>query len=263
MFGILGAVCHSCAPNFTNGGTARWMGNEAGDMPLPSWGAGDLDNGDPLGPLFSPPSCDAVLREHLWFFANSSDGKARGVPTSTIGLTRKYLTSVGRAANLILNIGPDGRTGAVPAEDVARYSEMGAAIDCLFSQPIFNTSNGLTMSAAKEITWKLPGPVGGGFASNNVSIVIREDQRAGQLIGEYSLWCGGSLCEMATLGPSVIPAYSSASQRMQNGIGHKRILMMAPTSSFDTITLKIKTHYATAGSSKPSILRLGMCCAHS
>ena len=241
-----GAVCHSCVPNFTKGGTARWMGNEAGDMPLPSWGAGSHKNGDPLGPLFSPPSCDAVLREHLWFFVNSSDGKGRGVPTSTLGLTRKYLTSVGRAANLILNIGPDGRTGAIPAEDISRYSEMGAAIDCLFSQPIANTSEGLAMSATKLITWKLPEPIGGGVV-NNVSIIIREDQRAGQLIGEYSLWCGESMCEMATLERGVIPAYSSASQRTQNGIGHKRILLMAPTSSFDTITLKIKTHYATAG----------------
>ena len=80
-----------------------------------------------------------------------------------------------------------------------------------------------------------------------MSIVIREDQRSGQLIGEYNFWCGGSLCEMATLGPDVIPAYSSASQRMQNGIGHKRILMIAPTRAFATITLKIKTHYASVG----------------
>ena len=76
-----GAVCHSCTPNFTNAGTARWMGNEAADMPLPSWGAAaplSGGNGDPLGPIFEPPSCDAVLREHLWFFQNSSDGTARG-----------------------------------------------------------------------------------------------------------------------------------------------------------------------------------------
>jgi hypothetical protein len=38
-------------------------------------------------------------------------------------------------ANLILNIAPDG-TGAIPAEDVARYKEMGEAIQCLFSKSI-------------------------------------------------------------------------------------------------------------------------------
>ena len=242
-----GAVCHSCEPNFTDGGTVRWMGNEAGVMPLPSWGSGSVDNGDPLGSVFSPPSCDAVLREHLWFFANNSAGQAKGVPTSTLGLVRKWLTSVGRAANLILNVGPDGRTGAIPASDVARYAEMGAAVACLFSQPLANTSDGLAMSPGREITWKLPSPISG-----NVSIVIREDQRAGQLIGEYSLWCGGSHgmspCEMATLGPgSVIPAYHSAPRRTQNGIGHKRILLMALVDPVDTITLKIEVSYAVAG----------------
>ena len=268
-------------------------------MPLPSWGAAaplSGGNGDPLGPIFEPPSCDAVLREHLWFFQNSSDGTARGtkhaasfhendhfaktgsgqtqgilkndcrffpfpagVPTSSIGMTRKYLSSVGRAANLILNIAPDGRTGAIPSQDVTRYAEMGAAVSCLFSQPIANTTTleggeqqprRLVMSAANEITWNLSAPVGGsGGGNSNISIVLREDQRAGQLIGEYSLWCGASLCEMVTLGPgNVIPAYAgSAAQRTQNGIGHKRILLMAPTKAFDVITLKIKTHYAVGG----------------
>lgn len=75
------SICHSCFP-FTqdddigaggNGYGVRWMGNEEGVMPLPSWGA--LDNvfqqvpynGDPYGELFQPPSVDTVLREHFWW----------------------------------------------------------------------------------------------------------------------------------------------------------------------------------------------------
>ena len=242
-----GAVCHSCQSNFTKGGMARWMGNENGVMPLPSWGAGSPDkgdNGNPLGQAFIPPSCDAVLREHLWFFANTSTGVEKGVPTSTIGLVRKYLTSVGRAANLILNVGPDGRTGAIPAPDVTRYAEMGTAVACLFGQPLANTSDGLAMSAAGEITWKLGAPI----RASNVSIVMREDQRAGQLIGRYTLWCGESLCDMASLEPdNTIPAYHSVPDRTQTGIGHKRILLMTPASTFSAITLRIETHYAVAG----------------
>ena len=74
------SLCHSCFP-FTqdddigangDGYGVRWMGNEEGVMPLPSWGA--LDNvfqqvpynGDPYGELFQPPSVDTVLREHFW-----------------------------------------------------------------------------------------------------------------------------------------------------------------------------------------------------
>jgi hypothetical protein len=121
---------------------------------------------------------------------------------------------------------------------------MGAAVACLFGQPLANTSAGLAMNAAREITWKLGAPI----RANNVSIVMREDQRAGQLIGQYTLWCGESLCEMASLEPAnTIPAYHSVSDRTQTGIGHKRILLMTPTSAFDTITLRIETHYAVAG----------------
>ena len=242
-----GAVCHSCYANFSTAGTVRWMGNENGVMPLPSWGSGGQDvagNGDPLAPVFNPPSCDAVLREHFWFFSNTTTGEEKGVPTPTIGLVHKYLTSVGRASNLILNVGPDGRTGAIPGNDAARYAEMGTAVQCLFSQPIANTSSGLAMNADNEIAWKLPAPVALG---SNVSIVLREDQRAGQLVGEYSLWCGASLCEMSALAGNVIPAYHDVARRSQTGIGHKRILLMAPTAAFDTITLKVASHYAVAG----------------
>ena len=63
------AVCHSCYDNFTEAGSIRWMGNEEGMMPLPSWacakGDGSQgDGGNPLGEAFMPPSSDAVLREH-------------------------------------------------------------------------------------------------------------------------------------------------------------------------------------------------------
>ena len=143
------AVCHSCRNNYTTAGSVRWMGNEDGQMPLPSWGAMAMDGndtvevsqfnsgrGNPLGDAFTPPSADAVLREHLWFWANTSTGKAKGTPTSTLGLVHKYLTSVGRAANLILNVGPDGRTGYV---NFNRYSiapcssvEVSALVPLLF-----------------------------------------------------------------------------------------------------------------------------------
>ena len=72
------AVCHSCWSNFTKAGSVRWMGNEEGMMPLPSWGgsAGDGSkggNGNPLEDAFMPPSSDAVLREHYWFYQKNTD----------------------------------------------------------------------------------------------------------------------------------------------------------------------------------------------
>lgn len=186
------AVCHSCYSNFTEAGSIRWMGNEAGMMPLPSWACAKGDGsqgsgGNPLGEAFMPPSSDAVLREHYWFYQNATDGSAK----TALKLVHNYLTSVGRAANLILNVAPDG-TGAIPADDVSRYAEMGAAIECLFSQPLLDTNaTGATFSHKMA---KATGVIEWDFASqpvhaSNISFVVREDQREGQLIGNYTLQC--------------------------------------------------------------------------
>jgi hypothetical protein len=84
-----------------------------GVMPLPSWGAssggqhstggGTVGGGTPMGVTFEPPSCDAVLRNHYWFWQPHTESSTK----STHQLVSNYLTSVGRAANLILNIAPD------------------------------------------------------------------------------------------------------------------------------------------------------------
>ena len=135
-------------------------------MPLPSWGASSggqhstgVGGGDPLGVTFQPPSCDAVLREHYWFWQPNTEGRIK----STRELVSNYLTSVGRAANLILNIAPDD-TGAVPAQDVARYQEMGAAIKCLFSSKV---GSGAAQAVGTDgtATWTFSTPI----ASHNVS----------------------------------------------------------------------------------------------
>ena len=114
-----------------------------------------------------------------------------------------------------------------------------------------------------------------GIQSHNVSLVIREDQRQGQLIGNYSLECGygsasasadstGALqaatqwqaCPMGSLDEHVI------SSKLYPGVGHKRILLLAPyagnqTSDRDTLVWRalrfvVKSHFAT-GSQIPAL----------
>ena len=76
------AVCHSCHSNFTRAGAVRWMGNEEGVMPLPSWACAAADGtnsgvpagsggGSPLQDAYMPPSSDVVLREHYWYVGMS------------------------------------------------------------------------------------------------------------------------------------------------------------------------------------------------
>ena len=132
---------------------------------------------------------------------------------------------------------------------------MGAGVACLFSQPIANTysSTRLEMNTTThQITWQLPSPID---AFQNLSIVLREDQSAGQLIGNYSLWCGAVPCRMGSLGVhgDVIPAYqypanngSSIPVGLQSGIGHKRILLLHHPTEFDRISLQIHTQFQSS-----------------
>ena len=108
--------------------------------------------------------------------------------------------------------------------------------------------------------------------ASNISLVVREDQTEGQLIGNYSLQCahaaasnGGvawsrkptsnpqhgvasmdvserllvfSACAMGSLS-GVIPAGLVA------GIGHKRILMLAPSTPLHGVRVVVDTHFST------------------
>lgn len=130
-----------------------------------------------------------MLSEHFWFFAPDEPNHIR----ATCALVGVYLTSVGRATNLILNIAPD-QTGAVPARDAAAYAALGAAIACLFSAPL-GEFTGVALDAtsgAAEVTWPAPVPSRGG--EFNLSLVLQEDMAVtGQRIAEFSVEaCVGS-----------------------------------------------------------------------
>lgn len=243
------SICHSCFPfnqdddigDSTSGYGVRWMGNEEGEMPLPSWAG--LDNvfqqqpfnGDPYGQVFQPPSCDVVLREHYWFWQPDTESSIK----STHALVRNYLTSVGRASNLILNIAPDV-TGAVPTIDVERYNDFGSAIKCLFANPIaqmgplhFRESLSAEFVFAENAT-----------NSTNISVILREDLTQGQLIDKFTLECCVTnasehtpcstwiACPMGSI-PGVISAVPTP------GIGHKRIYLVAPEKGVTTGGMRV------------------------
>ena len=259
------AVCHSCYSNFTRAGSVRWMGNEEAMMPLPSWGADDGEGskgggGNPLGGAFMPPSSDAVIREHYWFWKNNTEEKTK----STLKLVQNYLTSVGRASNYILNVAPDN-TGRIPPSDVARYAEMGTAIKCLWSQPVATSSQSSLLvmdNATSLITWTLPAATTTVGGCTNCSLVVREDQTRGQLIGAYTLQCRAvgaastdwSACTMGSLG-TVIRSDAAA----LTGVGHKRILLLnvAGGKLLAAIRMKVVSHYAV-GTQLPTLRDLAL-----
>lgn len=124
----------------------RWIGNEAG-MARP-----DNDNlvervavsvrtsqAEELSrPMFLPGECDVQMRPSTWF---TSEDNADEVKTldELMGL---YDYSVGRGANLLLNIGPDA-SGLLPMEDTMRLLEFAGALRERFSDPILEVGTPL------------------------------------------------------------------------------------------------------------------------
>lgn len=106
----------------------RWVGNENGVAGKTNWnlldtagftrGAGapstdTLNQGNRNGKNWIPAECDVSIRPG-WFYHNNEDSKVK----TGSQLFDLYLKSVGRGANLLLNVPPD-RSGLISAPDSA------------------------------------------------------------------------------------------------------------------------------------------------
>ena len=106
----------------------RWMGNENGIAGDPNWnfldtagfkrGAGSpamdtLNHGNYNGKHWIPAECDVSIRPG-WFYHSNEDSNVKS-PNELFNL---YLKSVGRGANLLLNVPPD-RRGLINENDSA------------------------------------------------------------------------------------------------------------------------------------------------
>ena len=117
----------------------RWIGNESGvaDSPNPLVvDAVDFsvqtDKKDRLKTAkFLPAECDCRIRETSWFFTDSDADTVKSLD-ELMGL---YYYSVGRGANLLLNVSPD-RRGLLPERDKAALLRFGEEIQKLFADPI-------------------------------------------------------------------------------------------------------------------------------
>ncbi len=116
----------------------RWVGNEDGyaDMPNSSL-IRDPDPGMLLTEhrqsdltKFLPAECDMRMRS-TWFDCEDNEDTIKTVD-ELMGI---YEMSVGRGANLLLNIGPDAR-GLLPDKDAQRLSAFGAALRQRYGSPL-------------------------------------------------------------------------------------------------------------------------------
>jgi alpha-L-fucosidase len=124
------------------GPDVRWVGNERGVAFETSWYGLDRSKIYPGAPNYAqdgtargtpdaadwvPPEVDVSIRPG-WFYHEAEDGKVKSLDA----LLDIYYQSVGRGANLLLNVPPD-RRGLIAEPDVQRLREFRRAVDATFA----------------------------------------------------------------------------------------------------------------------------------
>ena len=117
----------------------RWAGNELGVAPYPLFNRVNFldfsvqtDEKESLNDIyFLPVECDCRMRLANWFYETSDEHTVKSLD-ELMGL---YYYSVGRGANLLINIGPD-RRGLLPEKDAGALREFGKEIRRRFSSPL-------------------------------------------------------------------------------------------------------------------------------
>ncbi|MHA1112363.1 MAG: alpha-L-fucosidase [Promethearchaeota archaeon] len=172
--------------------TIRWVGNEYGYAPYPSWyvlnspggfaemekieitGVGlYLRDSYGLGNRFIPPECDVPIRRFHWFYHTNDRLLLKPLKL----LIDLYDKSVGRGCNLLLNLAPN-RDGLIEKSDAKRAKQLGALIRERYSTPI-KEINGKKGVSSLEIVLDSPTEIN--------CIISQEELSTGQRIREYHL----------------------------------------------------------------------------
>ena len=123
------------------GPDVRWVGNERGTAGDPCWAtlnmnapkrypggsSAGLNSGERPGTVWLPPECDVSIRPG-WFYHEKEDARVK-TPAQLLDI---YYKSVGRGANLNLNLPPD-RRGQIHDTDVASLKEFRRILDATFA----------------------------------------------------------------------------------------------------------------------------------
>ena len=115
----------------------RWVGNEEGYAPADTRHVSDRvpfsvneTDGEKAAERWLPAECDCRMRERNWFYSENDEHTVKSVDE----LMGMYTYSVGRGANLLLNVGPDRRC-KLPDLDAQRLLEFDREIQRRFQNP--------------------------------------------------------------------------------------------------------------------------------
>lgn len=168
----------------------RWVGNERGIAGTTNWNllntegfeAGlkgpstdTLRNGNKFGKNWIPAECDVSIRPG-WFWKESENKKVK----SAEQLFQLYLKSVGRGANLLLNVPPNA-TGNIAAEDSVALIGFKKLIDTNFKSNLLETNGTRISKTNQETVIQLEKPT----RANCISLM--EDLKNGQHCSQFTI----------------------------------------------------------------------------
>jgi alpha-L-fucosidase len=198
--------------------TIRWVGNEEGYAPYPCWNGIDASlarlgtatalDGDPNGSAWLPVEVDVSIRRPDWFWSTTNANLVL-TPDQLLSI---YYRSVGRGAQLLLNIPPD-RDGLMAEKDRQSAAAFGAEVRRRFGAPLAATRGG-----GRTLTLELNQP-------NRIDAVILQEEIAhGERVRAFAL-------EGRIRGTWTPIGHGTA-------IGHKRIQPVTPRV-VDAVRLRI------------------------
>ena len=177
----------------------RWIGNEKGIAGDPNWctmnpdsvpepGVGGehvtrlLQHGEARGTVWRPGEADVSIRPG-WFWHPAEDERVR----TADNLAELYFSSVGRNANLLLNV-PPTTEGLFHATDVRRLAEFADWRRGLFANDLAADASRQVTRSGSVVDLELERPAAFDVAS------LEEDIAHGQTVERYALeaWTGGT-----------------------------------------------------------------------
>jgi alpha-L-fucosidase len=199
----------------TEAATIRWIGNEDGVAPYPTWNTVPASNREwspalemragprpePTEPtIWLPAECDVPIRRD-WFWTSDNESTLKSLEQ----LMEIYYRTVGHGCNLLLNHTPNP-SGLIPDPDVRRAAEFGAEVTRRFGAPLVSISgNDRVMELALEPAARID------------HIVLMEEIKDGEKVLEYQV-------EALTSDGWVKVVQGSA-------IGHKKIDSIVPVTT--------------------------------
>ncbi len=230
----------------------RWVGNESGIAGKTNWNTLDtagftpgkggpkqdtLNTGNKYGKAWIPAECDVSIRPG-WFYHEAEDTKVR-TPENLFDL---WLKSVGRGANLLLNIPPD-RRGKIHANDSLALIKFRKLRDENFGKNLartgtayFSPHSGLTPAPGlNDGNYKTAGTI---FAPdrNALQVVFKNSQHINCIVLRENL-SKGQTCEKFTV-RLMNEKHELLREITGTTIGHKRILTF-PQTAVSIISLSV------------------------